>query len=157
MSYIYFLLKRSNNGEKSSIVNAILSNSPALALNMRKLSKKRISHGEKKIQTRGENARGYKSAIYKTERCLPFCPAHLRAIIIESRFQTDKRSRKRDRASTLLLTRRERQGNIARGVQRTLIIREWKGHNVDRARWTGRRKVERWVLTMTGEGVGEGW
>lgn len=87
---------------------------------------------------------------------MPFCSAHLRAIIIESRFQTDKRSRKRDRASAPLLTRREREGNIERGIQRTLIIHEWKGHNVDGARWTGRRKVERRVLTMTGEGVGEG-
>lgn len=45
---------------------------------------------------------------------MPFCSPPGRAIIIESRFQTDKRSRKRDRASAPLLTRWEREGNIAR-------------------------------------------
>lgn len=74
-------------------------------------------------KTHGENASN-KSAICKTERYLPFCPTHLRAIIIESRFQTDKRSHKRNRGRDLLLTRRERERNIARDIQRTLIIRE---------------------------------
>lgn len=68
--------------------------------------------------------RAIKARSAKTERYLPFCPMHLRAIIIESRFQTDKRSRKRNRGRGLLLTRRERERNIARDIQRTLIIHE---------------------------------
>lgn len=79
------------------------------------------------------------------------------AIIIESRFQTDKRSRKRDRASASLLTPREREGNIARiedtNYTRTTstvcdrLVRPTKGAGAGGRNSRGRR--------LTGEGVGE--
>lgn len=118
---------------------------------------------KKKDQSRKRQTgrrRAIKARSIKTERYLPFCSAHLRAIIIESRFQTDKRSRKRDRASAALLTRREREGNTARGIQRTLIIRGMERVQrrgaMDRSTKGGEEGVDDDGPREVGEGSGAG-